>query len=362
VDTSYRSLDAGLADRGTDFDRVDWRQQSRFVLRATPTYSLESGWFVQGQGEFVANGDVPADNQLVDTDDLWIRAGKWNLFDVHVGRFQGWEIYHLGMALDQNTFERKGADSPNSPTPPGIYGVNYFWDRPQGAGNIAVHLFPTDFVRLELLGRFGPLGGGLSVVAARPVGIVDFGFVKFKVGAEYGKQTRPERAEPTCDAAGNCKERFPQYRTERGVGASLQFVLEPYAEAGFSYATALVDARNNEDAPDLANTTDTTSYGGFLNVSITGPVTFGDPGDLVIGGGLHSTELNDERVNLTTGKNNYYTHSQIFAAVQYTLWKRLAIKVVYAHASAGFHPLSDPMPVEHDNEATSYRLRVAYDF
>jgi hypothetical protein len=361
VDTSYRSSEAGLADQGTDYDRVQWLQQSRFVLRATPTYSLESGWFVQGQAELVANSDVPSANQLVDTDDLWIRAGKWDVFDIHVGRFQGWEIYHLGMGLDLNTFERAGAVSGTN-TPVGLYGVNYFWDRPSGAGNIAAHLFPTDFLRIELLGRFGALSSGLNLASVRPVGIVDFGFVKFKVGAEYGKQTRPERGDPVCDASGNCRDPFPQYRTERGAGASLQFVLAPYAEAGFSYATALVDARTQLDTPDLAATNDTTSYGGFLNVSVSGPVTFGDPGDLVIGGGIHSTKQNNELVNPTTGKNNYYTHSQMFAAVQYTLWQRLAIKVVYAHASAGFHPLSDTTPVEYDNTATSYRLRVAYDF
>jgi hypothetical protein len=359
VDTSYRSLEAGLAE-STENDKVDWRQQSRFVLRATPTFSLESGWFVQGQAELVANSDVPSANQLVDTDDLWIRAGKWDVFDVHVGRFQGWEIYHLGMGLDLNTFERQGADSENS-RPPGVYGVTYFWDRPQGAGNVAVHLFPTDFARIELLGRFGPLGGGLNVVSVRPVGIVDFGFVKFKVGAEYGKQRPAQRGE-VCDAAGTCKDKFPQRRTERGVGASLQFVLAPYAEFGFNFATALTDERSSLDVPDLGKTTDTTSYGGFLNVSVSGPFTFGDPGDLVIGGGLHNTELNNELVNPTTGKNNYYTHSQLFAAVQYTLWKRLAIKLVYAHATGGFHPLQDTMPIEYENTATSYRLRFAYDF
>ena len=361
VDTSYRSSQAGLADQGSDYDRVQWLQQSRFVLRATPTYSREGGWFVQGQAEIVANSDVPTPNQLVATDDLWIRAGKWNVFDIHVGRYQGWEIYHLGMGLDLNTFERAGAVSGTN-TPVGLYGVNYFWDRPSGAGNLAVHLYPTDFARIELLGRAGALSSGLNLAAVRPVGILDFGFVKFKVGAEYGKQSRPERADPICDAAGNCVPQFPQYRKERGYGASLQFVFDPYVEFGGSYAAALIDVRNQDDQIDVAGTNDTTSYGGFLNVGVSGPHTFGDPGDLVIGGGIHSTEQSTQKMNLMTGEFDNFTHTQAFAAVQYTLWKRLAVKLVYAHATAGFHPLSDSMPFEYENQATSYRLRVAYDF
>ena len=47
---------------------------------------------MQGQVEFVANGDqtLPSSNNLGAIDDLYVRVGKWNAFDITAGRFQGW--------------------------------------------------------------------------------------------------------------------------------------------------------------------------------------------------------------------------------------------------------------------------------
>jgi hypothetical protein len=360
VDTSRRSTEAGNPN-GVEYDRIRWLQQSRFVLRATPTYSMESGFFVQGQGELVANSDVPNANQLVDTDDLWVRVGKWNVFDIQFGRFQGWEVYHLGMGLDLNTLERQGAVGAGDP-PPGLYGVTYFWDRPSGAGNIAAHVYPTDFLRFELLGQVGQPGQRI-LFAARPVGILDLGFVKLKVGAEYGKETPPEQADDVCDpTTGVCRDPFPQFTERRGFGAGLQFVLDPYVEAGFSYAAALIDEQTVQDVPDLGKTNDTKTYGGFLNVAVFGPHTIGEPGQLVLGAGYHKTKLTTELVNPTTGEHDNFDHTQYFGAIQYTLWRHLAVKLVVSHATGGYHPLSNNMPIEYENKALSYRLRVAYDF
>ena len=56
----------------------------------------------------IARADVGG----ADTDDLWLRIGQWNKWDLQFGRFEGWEVFHLGMGLDQNTFERQGAFGP----------------------------------------------------------------------------------------------------------------------------------------------------------------------------------------------------------------------------------------------------------
>jgi hypothetical protein len=114
-----------------------WANQSRAVLRASPTYSTESGWFAQGQAELVALGDQQFNTGtglMGFTDDLWVRIGKWNLIDITAGRFQGWEIAnHYGMGLDLNTLEREGANIQTaSKHPATAYGLSYFWARADG--------------------------------------------------------------------------------------------------------------------------------------------------------------------------------------------------------------------------------------
>ncbi|MGD0838748.1 MAG: hypothetical protein ABSB49_19090, partial [Polyangia bacterium] len=120
VDTSYEkfspwtSSSAQASSISQDNVR-QWIQQARLLLRVTPTYSLSSGYFVQGQAELVGTEDQTinrGDLGGADTDDLWLRLGQWKTWDFQVGRFEGWEVFHLGMGLDQNTYERNGAVGP----------------------------------------------------------------------------------------------------------------------------------------------------------------------------------------------------------------------------------------------------------
>ena len=122
----------------------------------TPTYNAANGWFAQGNAEFVVHGDMqpdPLTKTLGSTDDLYVRVGKWNVFDVTVGRFQGWEIAnHFGMGLDQNTLERQGAwiVTGQAARPTDGYGLSYFWDRQDNLlGAYAVHVYPTKYLRAE---------------------------------------------------------------------------------------------------------------------------------------------------------------------------------------------------------------------
>lgn len=163
VDTSYGKVDAGLAE---DQSVKEWRQQSRFVLRVTPTFNYKDDWFLQTQGELVLTGAAPTRTEdFLVADDLYLRVGKWQRFDLTAGRFQGWEIYHLGMGLDLNTVERDGARSVNN-RPIDLYGVTYFWDRPNGPGRLALHYYASDSLRFELLGQIG--ASSLNVLGVRP--------------------------------------------------------------------------------------------------------------------------------------------------------------------------------------------------
>jgi hypothetical protein len=340
VDTSYRSVTSGLPD--TDPSIKEWQQQSRFVLRSTPTFNTADDWFVQGQGELVLNGASPPPGAgFLVADDVYVRAGKWNQFDLTAGRFQGWEIYHLGMGLDLNTVERFGARTDGN-APVDIYGVTFLWDRIDGPGRLALHYYPTDTLRFELLGQIG--SSALNSLGVRPVGILDIGVLKVKVGAEY-------RYEYPRQESADRKDKIES----RGVGGTVQVVLDPYFEAGVAIAHALVDTYNVQGILDAGRSTTTTSYGVFANAR---------PFErFLVGVGANHTKENNLKTDPTGELNDVRTHLQVFGAVQYAFWDQLFVKGVLAYANALDKPESDPPPItEFTNKMVSFRLRLMYLF
>ncbi|HEY3499576.1 MAG TPA: hypothetical protein VGK73_33025, partial [Polyangiaceae bacterium] len=257
------------------------------------------------------------------TDDLFVRAGKWNVFDVTVGRFQAWEIAnHYGMGLDENTLEREGANiQQGSKHPPAAYGLNYFWDRTDAKlGNVAVHVYPTDFLRGELLGQLGAGALGINPISTnfRASGIFDVGIIKVKAGYELGK------AIPQADGAAGGRRR-------NGFGVALQLVLDPYIEGGAAFARGYDDIWNSltDKYDDNASNT-VTGISGFINGRLYK--------DLILGVGAlngHWENLaKDERPGAVhEGEVDFDRHFQAFAALQYSFWDAFYIKAVgsYAH-------------------------------
>src|SRR5664279_1299859 len=232
--------------------------QGRGLLRVTPAY-VRDGFFIQGQAELVGNlcqtasmFNTVCGADALTTDDLWIRFGQWNLWDVKVGRFEGWEVYHLGMGLDPNTGERLGArmfgvDSTTGLEAPSFYGVNYLHDRPTNglAEQVALHVYPLEYLRFELLAKLGTDNYRAKYLAedstktsaytyfgGRPTAILDIGWLKLKIGAEYQKSTPPMQTVDT-----DAKKKDPvEELVQKGAGASLQFVIDPIVEFGLNAA------------------------------------------------------------------------------------------------------------------------------
>jgi hypothetical protein len=322
-------------------DLKQWLHQARFTLRATPTYS-KGPWFVQGQAELVA-ANTDEGNGLTQTamrtDDLWIRAGQWNKWDVQAGRFQAWELYHFGMGLDQNTLERLGADNQQtSYHPVAIYGVTYLYDRPLGAGDIAFHVYPTRFLRAELLGQVGS-AAGTNVFGVRPAVILDLGVVKVKGAAEW-KKTSGQR------------ETNQATNSLRGGGAAVQVVLDPRLEFGVNGAYTVTDATTPSGDVDNASSIDGYGVGGFANVRIVDPLIFGV--------GANYARVDDTTLD-NLGHHGEFSHFQSFAALQALVLDQLFIKAVFSYAKADFAPSS--LPTEPwSNKSTSGRLRLMYLF
>ncbi len=318
------TVDESLAGAGLN-DQNRWTTQSRGILRVTPTYNVGDGWFAQGNAEIVVQGDNRPDPQTqgtTTTEDLYVRVGKWNLFDVTVGRFQGWEIAnHFGMALDYATLERQGATIPNAPKrPTDGYGLTYYWDRQNYlVGGYALHVYPTPYLRGELLGHLGAGQGSSNpyTTAIRPSGIFDIGWLKVKAGYEYGKLIPQDEKQQVRDS-------------KNGWGVAAQFVFLPYVEFGGSFARGYQDILDQNGNADLTNSNTVQTFGGFVNFS---------PGHepLLFGGGFYYNSYENFRLDTNPGEhfNEVDTNDQIlaFGAVQYTLWERLYFKFVVSHAS-----------------------------
>jgi len=327
-DLSNTRIDADASLRNSSItDQNRWTTQTRGVLRVTPTYNAKKGWFAQANAEFVVQGDMSrpiAAETVTTTDDLWVRVGKWNLVDVTVGRFQGWEIAnHYGMALDLNTLERLGAYHTKVTIPPTDgYGLTYFWDRQDKTlGGYALHVYPTKFLRGEVLGHAGagasPNANNPYQADVRPSAIFDIGFLKLKAGYEYGVMRSQYAGEE-------------QRESRNGYGFAAQVVLDPYVELGGSFGRGFQDVIDNFGDANLEASNTVQTVGGFLN---------GSPGHepLVLGVGAFLNSWENFRVDQNIGEHQgkVDTNDQwlLFGAVQYTLWTRLNLKFVVSSAS-----------------------------
>jgi hypothetical protein len=365
VDSGYETINrdiAGLANT------TMWIQQGRAVLRVTPTYT-NGQFFIQAQVELVGNqcqqagsgsGSLCQTFGTFDTDDLWFRIGRWNLWDLKVGRFEAWELYHTGMGLDINTMERQGAflaktlAGANIQAAPTFYAMNYMHDRPSsglGIGYVALHAYPTDKLRFELLGELGTTdssGQGDNYLGTRPSAIVDLGWFKLKAGYEYEKRTRSEQQ---LNASTQTKDDSPYRRTRKGFGGSLQFVIDPIVEFGFNGARGTVFETDDSGSPKGAGSYTTTSVGGFANLRLAKL--------WLLGVGANWTAQTDSFYLNTSTTSDYSAHLQGFLAVQYLLAGQLFIKGVLGYARADFQDTDPNVPIW-SNYMYSARVRLMY--
>ena len=361
VDSGYEKIARG--PNSPDTSR--YLQQGRMLVRVTPTYS-DGNYFVQGQAELVANqcqtqGSACLNAGTVDTDDLWIRVGKWNSWDLKAGRFEGWEVYHTGMGLDINTLERRGAQQEGvagTTLPvPDYYGATYLQYRPSGLGlgYLAFHAYPTDILRFEILGALGTdnaTSDGKNYLGTRPTVIVDWGWLKIKGSYEWVRNTDgTQQLVPDPNDSSKLIKQDDKYKqTKQGFGLAAQLIVNPRFELGGNVGRGkqvTTDINGNSD--DTASFT-TTSVGGFANLRL---------GGTILGLGANWTTQED---NHSVGGNltDYSAHLQAFAALQYIVWKQLFVKAVLAYARADFSPSGGSVDSVFSNEMFSGRVRLMY--
>ena len=370
VDTSIRKYHAGEAVSGMpgsglgsgEAQGTQFLQQSRFVLRATPTWTFHDQnlqrlrdairdrvrigeFFVQAQMELVAAQINTSNGVAWSADDAWIRFGMWNKFDILLGRFQAWEVYHYGMGLDLYSVERTGAiDKDPTNGIPQIYGVDKMYQRQDVLGQGAVHLYPFDWLRFEVGFQYGA-NGGLNTAGVRPVGIADFpighvAVVRLKAGAEF-VESRPQ-VQGGSDLTA---------LLTNGYGGALQVIFDPYLEFGANGAWSWDDQRDNQGRITPTGRDQRYSVGGFANARIVK--------NLLIGGGVDYTYRVDTRYDPVAKRNENYDQLQPFGSIQYLLWDHLFLKAVFAYAKSDSNPDTQQGPVM-QNEMWSARLRLLY--
>jgi hypothetical protein len=348
-DTGYSNIARGTMSASEPHEENYMLQQGRAVLRVTPTYS-SGDWYLQGQAELVANKDQTQgqSNGVADVDDVWLRTGHWKSWDVQIGRFEGFEVYHFGMGMDLHTLEREGALDRLKPAPD-VGGLNWGYLRPRGVGRGALHFYPTDFVRIEILAQAGN-ESGLNTLGGRPALVLDFGILKLKAAGHYHRQF-----------VVNDTDRQAVYT--HGGTAAAQIVLDPRLELGANLDYHYIDRYSGSATGssvlnfDPRGSYTSVSMGGFLNARLVG--------DLIAGVGANYNTKTDALEALDangapTGVFGNFTHLQTFAAVQYIIRKQLFVKVVGGYALAHLAP-TDGMGIW-DNSMVSGRIRLLYLF
>lgn len=368
VDSGYTAIKRGTNQQPNSSILF---QQGRALLRMTPAY-VSGRMFAQAQVELVGNlcqatNPICLSAGTFTTDDLFIRFGAWNAWDLKVGRFRAWEVYHFGMGMEPYTFERLGAgmfgvDSFTTPKleAPLVYGVTYLYDRPSeglAVGNAALHLYPTEYLRFELFTKLGSDNYRADnttgdtpwkYLGARPTLIFDVGWFKLRLAGEYQKRTATTQ---TLDpGAGQKHDPVPE-RVQKGVGGSIQFVINPVLEFGVNAAIGKQEDVDAFARPVLENSFTTKSVGGFANVRVMD--------GLLAGGGVNWTTQTDTFLAASSTLNDFTSHLQCFGAVQYRPLGQLYIKLVLGYARADFLP-SDLAVAEWQNSMYSGRIRLLY--
>ena len=322
ADTTY----AGYSDQGTDRPMAFYDLRGRFVVGPTLEHRFgeHKDWFVAARGELVAwlrDGTT----YQVNADDVYGQVGQKGVWDLKLGRFRSWRVYHKGAGFDLYTIEDQGACTSGSLSTgscslesgvfgPHTYEVSYNYYR-EPAGKAAFHVSPTPWSGLELTGVMGN-SGVFNQLGGRGAGLLHFDFLRVSAAAEY-RLTKPGQEQAaTCPNCG-----VSRYY---GFGGGAELTLAPVSigvNAAQGHETKY-SATNGTLDPDASATV--TSLGGYAEVDV-GSLAF-DRG-LILGFGLNRTEVVD-RVD------NFEQHYQGAAYALFPLgFNEASLKVVVSQAT-----------------------------
>jgi hypothetical protein len=354
IDVGYVRYDYELASYKPE-RRNDFR--GRFVMGPVLEYDFDERHFLRATGQVVAWVREEPQLYQVNADDVYVQAGRRKSWDVKLGRFETWEVYHRGLGFDKYTLEDTGAlREPNFDT--GIFGVDmyevnaiYWREMP---GKAALHAYPLDVLGLELVGLYGS-GRTTNYLGGRLAADLNLKFLRVTAGAEYrtwgpSEEVRtlgPNGDEIPCD---KCSD-----RTLIGFGGGAVGSLGPVELAVNAAKSKLESYKTDGTALEPAGSNEITTFGGYLQV---------DPGkllferSLIVGAGMNRTEL-------LVDNGVFERHDQGAAYIAFPLgFNDAMVKLVLSKADLLYENV-DPMrnlAVIHNSDMLAGRLRVRCSF
>ncbi len=331
--------------------------RGRFV--AGPTVEHRFGdnerWFVRARGEFVV-WVRETTNYQINADDVFGQVGKTGVWDLKVGRFRPWRVYHKGAGFDLYTIEDQGAcavragldgacNLDSGTFGPHTYEVNYIYDR-EAVGRVGVHVYPTPWSGLEVVGTLGN-SGNTNVVGGRAAALVHFDFLRVSAAAEY-RQLKPGKPSETCP---NCN--VSRYY---GFGGGAEVTIAPVA-AGLNIAQGN-DTKYNpvSGVLDTMGSPQRTSMGGYAEVDVG---SLAIDRSLILGFGLNRTELLDDL-------QNFQQHYQGAAYAVFPLgFDAASLKLVASQATYDVETVdavTGTVSALPTGKMTAVRMRFSYPF
>jgi len=325
----YFWVDSGYMNRTNaqtgQYDQVALYMQGRFVLGAT--YAQQLGdYFALARAQLMGLVNEFAKSQYEPHAlDVYVKAGHRQWWDVQVGRFLAWEVYHRGQGIELFTAEEAGAFG--GPT---LYWLDLTRGYMNEAGQLAVHFYPLDWLRFEVAGVYGQQNNQNNV-GGRPVFVLDWKGLEVRGGYEYLLQYPQTSADKV-------------QVTQQGYAAKVQYAF-PVVTVGADVAEVWVDAIDIQGLKDTDRSRRKLSAGGFVDI---------DFWHNSIGLGWHHTD----QVNV---RGEHDTHDQAFVSYLFRLpIDGLSVKAVYGFALA--HVQSVDTGTSWNNTMQSARVRVTYEF
>jgi len=345
VDTGYESLKRGNT---VDANQKTVLSEGRGLLRFTPTYS--SGKLLRpGTG---GAGREPKSSRCRSSprSSTWTTSGfvqgRWKSWDVQLGRFEAFEVYHFGMGLDINTLERNGATGDQDAV--STRRVRARRERqyrvpPERRPNLAIHAYPTDFLRVEMLGQLGlDQAATFDTVGARPAVVFGCRLAEDQGGgatceSSSRRARRPRRAYSSEAAPAP----FSSWPTPTWKAASTS----PYGLVDYYAATNSTDPNASRGDFDTARSVKDLDTGGFANVRVID--------------GLSRRRRRQLRPGDGSASRVVHPPADVRARSSNLLLKQLYIKVVGAYAKGHLAPGNT---AAWNNTMTSARLRLTFLF
>jgi hypothetical protein len=337
--------------------------RGRFVLGPMLTHNLGHkflghDFFLRATGQVVAWVREDLNYYQINADDVYVQVGQQGLWDFQAGRFLTWRVFRKGLGFDLYTLEDTGARwEPNFSLADGfyqhMYEVNTIFMRDGGqpqvpSGRAALHVYPTSWSGIELVGSYGRLQNSGNVLGGRLAGGIKPKYFSLLVGAEY-ETWAPAQQQFQVDQATLVKSPCDKCGQEKKYGAGGSLAATPLQQVEIAFSLAYGKHDIAEDVQSYAHKYDKTfSWGGYLQID---PLSFFVNRSLILGGSFFRTEFRNE-------DDLYQRHDQLAAYLAYPLgFNNAVVKLVFSRAKGHQEHRQEPVI---DGDMYSARLRFAY--